>query len=301
MRNLLFLLLTLFSALSFGNTLNTLEFTQAYISCVKSFEGESANLETLGVVDSGLMNGQVLNGDIDGNYWEFMSCINPITSGATATSIVTASGCAPEVRNMNSPDIQVYLPFKSTGKQVAINGHLFICRASGWDFVSSTGQERRASCVGQNTDINSCRYRTPLLQHNEGGVFFNSNVGQDGSIVAYCDNGGLVVGASSCDVSACVTGERVRWHSQDVNGVYLCEGNVASNGAVIASEDDFQYYSTADSARAFSIVPSGSAKYICEDGTWKREPGVGSCEYKAPTEKICSEINVGKTKDYFCQ
>jgi hypothetical protein len=301
MRNLLFSALILFSSFSYGNELNTLEFTQAYINCIKAFESESTDTETLGIADSGLMNGQVLNGDIDANYWSFMSCITPASAGTTSVNVATKAGCAPEVKNLANPDIQVYLPFKQVGKSVSVNGHQFSCTVGGWDFISSTGQERREGCAAKATTVGACEFNTPILQHNEGGVFFSSSDGTDGSLVAYCDNGILVAGANTCEASACEVGDRVRWYSEDVDGVYICEGDIAANGAVFASLDDLQYYSTAEAAREYSVVPSGNAQYFCEDGKWKRQAGVGACRYKEPAEKVCNEINVGKVKDHFCQ
>jgi len=301
MRSLLFSTLFLFSSFSFGNGLNTLEFTKAYIACVKAFEGESTDTETIGKVDSGLMNGQILDGDIDANYWAFMSCITPAVSGTTSTNVSTKNGCSPEVRDLISPDIQVYLPFKLVGKRAVINGHEFSCTATGWNFISSTGQERRQECAATQTLSNACKYDTPVLQHNQGGEFFNTVAGLDGSVLAYCDNGNLVTSSQSCVASSCEVGKRVTWHDQDANGIYLCEGDVAANGAVFASLDDIQYYSTADTAREHSIVPAGTAQYFCEDGDWKRSAAVGSCRYKDPVEKVCNEINVGKVKDHFCQ
>jgi len=301
MRNLFFLTFILFSSFSFGEELNTLEFTQAYIDCVKTFNGESTDTESIGKVDSALMNGQLLDGDIDANYWDFMSCITPAVSGSTSTGVTTTDGCAPEVKKMNTPDIQVYLPFKKIGSRAVINGHQFSCTDGGWVFISSTGQDRRDACPASQKTFGNCTFNTPNLQHNQGGQFFNQTDGLDGSIFAYCNDGNVVVGASTCAPSDCEVGKRVRWHAQDLNGVYLCEGDVAANGLVFSSLDDLQYYSTADAARNFSVVPTGEARYVCEDGDWKRVAGVGFCRYKTPEEKVCNEISIGNVKDHFCQ
>tara|TARA_R110001583_G_scaffold4718_14_gene26913 strand:+ start:8562 stop:9440 length:879 start_codon:yes stop_codon:yes gene_type:complete len=290
-----------FSSSNFASGLNTLEFTQSYIDCVKSFSAESTFSETVGKAESGLMNGRVLNGNIDSNYWSFMNCITPAVSGTIATSVPTIDGCTPEVREMTSPDIQVYLPFKQEGSLVNINGHEFSCTSSGWRFISSTGQERRHSCAAETVTVDACAYDIPALEHNKGGVFNSVSTGSDGKIVGVCNNGQTELSGATCSASECEVGERVTWSESVAEEMFFCEGSVTSNGFASASLSNIQYFPTQSSARASSIVPSGNAQYVCRDGRWDRVEGVGSCRYKAPAEKVCNEIAIGKAIDHFCQ
>jgi hypothetical protein len=301
MRTLFFGFFLLFSSLSYGNELKSLDFTQAYITCVKAYSNESTTTQTAGIVDSGLMNGELLNGDIDANYWSFMNCITPSVSGSGSGSVIVTNGCAPEVRKLSSPDIQVYLPFKQVGKTVNINGHTFSCNSTGWNFVSSIGQERRKGCDSASIQIDACTFNIPELNHNQGGVYEDLSSSKDGSLVAYCEDGNLNYGNSSCQSNTCNAGDRVTWVTQTSGGVYMCEGSVASNGLAIASPSEHKYFATEASARAFSVVPTGSAQFYCSDGKWQRIQGVGSCNYKVPSAKVCNGISVGIAKDYYCE
>ena len=120
-------------------------------------------------------------------------------------------------------------------------------------------------------------------------------------VLGVCNDSYVDISSATCEVSDCEVGERVTWSESAGGEVFFCEGNVAANGATFSSLANIQYFPTETSARTSSIVPTGTAQYICRDGRWDRVEGVGSCRYKSPAEKVCNEINIGNATDHFCQ
>lgn len=322
-----------FASSASSDEMKTYKFTKAFIDCVKNHSSDGASITTEGVAESALMNGsEVIGGaPLDNNYWLYMNCLSASNSGTESLTTEYQQSCPSLSYSLGSDGRRIFVPPGAEGKSVSVSGVTFSCSGGTW---SKTGVSNPgADIVPDNCDLEEseqvlkvgvCEFNLPFTTHNSFATAsfdakntLNLDGFYSGELKAKCVDGSFEVVESSCEVQVCQPNEEVQWRGGYRSGhldksFATCEGNVDPNGYVTLITPESQFYRTESSARSYTKIPKGEARFYCDNGKWKLPPSSGrdhlgnsyptpTCTYKTQSELNCfsRKSSSGKT-EYAC-
>jgi len=322
-----------FAGSASSDEMKTYKFTKAFIECVKNHSSDSESITTKGVAESALMNGTEIIGGapLDNNYWLYMNCLNASNSGSESSSTETKTSCPSLSYSLGSSGNRIFVPPGYEGKSVSVKGVTFSCSGGTWSKVGLVDpslnldpEDCDLSESEQSLKVGVCEFNLPVTTHNSFATasFDSKNtINLDGfyagKIKAKCMNGTFEVVESYCEIQTCQSNEEVHWRGDYSSGrlgssFAKCDGNVDSNGYAKLITPDSQFYRSESSARAYTKIPKGEARFYCDGGKWKVSPSAGrdhlgnsfptpTCSYKTQSELNCfsRKSSSGKT-EYAC-
>lgn len=330
---LLFTTLFIFSGSSFSDEMKTYKFTKAFIDCVKNHSADGDSTTTKGVAESALMNGTEIIGGapLDNNYWLYMNCLSGSNSGTESSFTETKSSCPSLSYSLGSNGNRIFVPPGTDGKTVSVKGVTFSCSGGVWSKLGLVDpslnldpEDCDLSESEQTLKVGVCEFNLPRTAHNSFATAsfdskntINLNGFYAGEMKAKCVNGVFQVVESACEIQTCQPNEEVHWRGGYKSGhleksFAKCDGNVDSNGYTTLITPDSQFYRSESSARAYTKIPKGEARFYCDGGKWKVSPSEGTdhfgnsfptptCSYKTQSELNCfsRKSSSGKT-EYAC-
>ncbi len=312
---LLFGLLVIFGDVARAD-MERYEFTANFVQCVKANSGDQENYTTSGNSQSALMNGENLTNNFRGTYWSYMDCLSKEEGGNSRSFVPTATSC-PGVNTVIGGH-RIYTPPGVSGKRVQMAGVEWICQSGKWQRTSEGSGDTNDGIDGDDTQHcgasvaqkDLCSFEIPEMRHGASLKVYTSPTpsGSDspflanGEAVASCDNGRISLSRAVCQINECEVGQEVQWHARTAFGRQTCKGEVAHDGYVEQGEVERRLFSSIVEARTKTEILTGQAKFICDNGRWRKQDNVdASCAVKPLAQLVCKAVPLqGGTYQYYC-